>query len=313
MSMTHPPTPQEQEAAARRYEETVRRGTHLIRRRRIAAASGAAIATVGLAIGLLVALPGGKTTKVNIESTSLPPAPTTSATTTPATTTPATTTAPTTAPPTTAVSMSEATTQLDAFVIAIAAREKAAAQAAGVPWNGYMHTPPVVGGCCGLVSIVAFSYDPHATPLQVLRYSDGQWGPLAFLPPPPGQGYAATAGAMNSYWLPTFPEAAISVKDVTGDGRPDFMIPLNAADNLPVAVVSQDGASGSVPWRWVPFAQGSSPTLFYVLPRWSPQIGGSALTSVYNNCVPSCAQGTNYPITWTYQRSAGRFWAPSPP
>ena len=306
MSMSDPPTPLERAAAERRHSGIVRRGGRLRRRRRFLASSGAALASAGLAVGILFALPGGRQTKVNVISP-----PTTSA---PNRSVPASTsqTTVTTTPPTTALPISQATTQLNIYLDSEAARETAAAQAAGQSWYGYLHTPPVADAG-GLVAVAAFSYDPNAKPLQVLGYANGKWSLLAALPTPPDQGFVTPSGAaMNSFWLPDFSGPSIQVADVTGDGRPDFLIPLNAADNLPGAVVSQEGAGASARWRYVPLRQGSSVSPFYVLAR-SPEFRGSTLVSTYDNCTPSCAQGTNYTITWTYERNSGVFWAPNPP
>ena len=116
---------------------------------------------------------------------------------------------------------------------------------------------------------------------------------------------------MNSNWLATFAGAKISVADVTGDGRPDFLIPLNAADNVPGVVVSQDGTSGGEGWRYVPYTQGTLATKSYVFAR-DARFQGHALLTTYNSCSPNCAGGANSTVTWSYETKAGVFWAPTP-
>jgi hypothetical protein len=228
------------------------------------------------------------------------------------TTTTTTTTTTISTPPDTSVSIGVAITQLDAYIGSEARREEAAARAVRQTWNGYLYTPPV-NADGDLVAVVAFSYDPNAKPLQVLGYAHDQWNLLIALSPPPGQGDVTPSGAaMNSYWLADFNRAAISVGDVTGAGRPAFLIPLDGADNVPGALVSQAGATAAAPWRWVPFTEGSSTTPFYVVTR-SPAINGSTLVSTYDNCTPDCAGGTNYTIRWIFEPDTGGFWAPSPP
>ncbi len=104
------------------------------------------------------------------------------------------------------------------------------------------------------------------------------------------------------------PGTAISVADPTGDGRPDFLIPESTADNIPGAVLSEDGPTGQ--WRFIPFT-GPFPTSTTV--GKNPQFRGEALISTYDDCTPDCARGTSYTVTWTYEPNSGSFWAPDPP
>jgi hypothetical protein len=234
---------------------------------------------------------------------------TSTATRPPSTTPPSTTTSLTT--PTTG-SLSQATAELNALLASRAAGEATAARAAGQTWNGYLHTPPVADGGA-LVAVVAFSYDPNTKPLRVLVYTGAQWTEVAELPPAPGPGFGTPpAAGMNSFWLANFDGAAISIADVTKDGRPDFLIPINAADNVPGAVVSQDGTPGGTGWRYIPYLQGSSTTQRYVFAR-DARLQGTTLLTTYDNCNPDCAGGTTFTITWTYQSKNGVFWAPNPP
>jgi hypothetical protein len=293
--------------------ERIRRGYR--RRRTIRQVTAATIAALALsAIGLAVANTlhgGGQSVRVIGRPSPSTTSPTSTATTTPSTTT-ATTKPPTSTTPPSTVPLSEASAQLDAYLSAEASGDHAAARAAGQPWNGYLHTPPV-NDAGSLIAVAAFSYDPNAKPVQVVSYSNGRWVQSAALPAPVGSAsYVPGGAAMNAYWLAYYPGSAISVADVTRDGRPDFLIPLNAADNVPGVVVSQDGGPGGSGWRYVPYTQGSSTARFYTFAR-AAQFRGNTLVTTYDNCNPNCAQGANYTITWTYERTAGAFWAPSPP
>lgn len=205
-----------------------------------------------------------------------------------------------------------ASSELNSYVSAEAARDEATERAVGQPWRGYLYTSPVSDGGT-LVAVAAFSYDPTSKPVQVLGYTGGQWATLAVLPLPPGDAgnpNIPASAAMSPYWLADFSDAAISVADVTGDGRPDFLVPINAADNVPGAVISQDSAQGGT-WRYVPFEYQGVSTKFYELGR-SPEFRGDVLVSTYDNCQPNCAQGATTTVTWSYERSLGLFSAPIP-
>ncbi|HUE58310.1 MAG TPA: hypothetical protein VMO88_01880, partial [Acidimicrobiales bacterium] len=213
-------------------------------------------------------------------------------------------------PDTAPVSSSKVSSELNALIGTEAARDADSARATGQPWNGYLSTNPVSDNGM-LVAVAAFSFDPAGKPLQILGYSNGTWTLLASLSSPPDDPSNTIHGATPSSWLSSVPGAAIEVSDVTGDGRPDFLIPINAADNVPGSVLSQDGGSTSAPWRYVPFVLGSSGTPIYELGL-SPELRGNAVVSTYDNC-PTCAQRTNYSIIWTYDRGTGTFRAPNPP
>ncbi len=185
-----------------------------------------------------------------------------------------------------------------ALVATEAARDSAAATQAGRPAPfAAIHSDPVLDDG-SLVAVVAFSYEPGGHPVQVLGYHAGSWSQLAALLSPSGQpGANIPAGVL--YLLPNTP---VSVADVTGDGRPDFLIFLEAADNTPGVVVSQDGGS----WRYVPFnGPGSGGD---VVAR-NPRFQGNTLLSTYDNCSPDCAQGANSTVVWTYVPSSGEFVA----
>jgi len=216
-----------------------------------------------------------------------------------------TTTAPTTTT-TTAVPVA-ASSQLDTYVADEAATDSAAAAASGVTQR--FGIPPVISVHSApvadegqTVAVAAFSYDPNGHPVQVLAYSAGHWTPVAALAAPTGFGPAVPGSVV------LLTAGPVAVADVTGDGRPDFLLMASAADNVPGFVVSQAGGT----WRYIPFLGPYAPSPTDVLAR-SPQFQGNTLVSDYNNCVPDCAGGQNSTIVWTYQPSTGEFTAPDPP
>jgi hypothetical protein len=89
----------------------------------------------------------------------------------------------------------------------------------------------------------------------------------------------------------------ISIADVTGDGHPDFLVPVDAADNVPGVVVSADSGQ----WRLVPDGTGN---VYYA--RDARFVNGHLVTGE-NDCQPNCAQGTTTQVTWTYRRAPGTF------
>jgi hypothetical protein len=165
-----------------------------------------------------------------------------------------------------------------------------------------VHSAPVKDGS-KTVAVAAFSYSATGHPVQVLSYAAGRWSTVATLGPdlgPPAQPRA------DVNLLSLAPGAPISVADVTGDGLPDFLIIVQAADNTPGIVVSQDGGR----WRYIPNS-GPFPTS-YIVAR-NPRFQNGKLVSEFDDCIPDCASGHTYQIVWTYERSTGDFWAPNPP
>ncbi len=222
---------------------------------------------------------------------------------------PATVSTPSARPPagtpvstTASTSSLQASSRLAALAAAEATRDSGAAARSGSS-NPYtlIHSDPVVDHG-RLVAVVASSYDAAGHPVQILGYSGGTWSPLASLPAPSGQPGADVPPGV----LYLLPDTAISVGDVTGDGQPDFLVLLQAADNTPGFVVTQDGGS----WHYATFAgtNGSAE----VVGR-NPQIRGPTLVSDYDNCIPDCAQGQNSTLVWTYRQPSGPFSATSPP
>ena len=225
------------------------------------------------------------------------PATTTTTTTAPTTTMPATTTTTPTIP-------AAAASELDAYVAAEAATESAAASSSGQPQPFVSdHSAPTVDGSA-IVAVAAFSYDPGGHPVQVLGYSGGRWSEVAGLPGPSEPGTTATA---SSVFLTQGP---VAVADVTGDGRPDFLVEAGGADNIPGFVVSQDGGGGQ--WRYIAFNGPYADTPTEIIAR-DPSFNGNTMETDYNNCLPDCAGGTNTTIVWTYNPSRGLFTAPDPP
>jgi len=224
----------------------------------------------------------------------------------PTTTSPATST--TTAPTTTTTVPPAAAAALETYVADEARTYSAAAAANGVTARYQFapfvsdHSAPVADDG-GTVAVAAFSYDPGGHPVQVLAYRAGHWTHLAGLAAPTDQ-YGANSDPSVAFLT----QDPVSVADVTGDGRPDFLVTASAADNVPGFVVSQAGGA----WRYIPFLGPGAPPHTEVLGR-SPEFRGNSLVSVYDNCVPDCAAGQNTTIVWTYQPSTGEFTAPDPP
>jgi hypothetical protein len=86
----------------------------------------------------------------------------------------------------------------------------------------------------------------------------------------------------------------VQVGDVTRDGHPDFLVPLEAAQPIGV-VISDDGGA----WRDLPVIgrDGSASDPYLGL---SPRFDGGELVSDDRLCEPSCADGDTRTITWRY-------------
>jgi hypothetical protein len=187
---------------------------------------------------------------------------------------------------------------LDAYVAALAATDSAASRASQQPFPFVsVHSPPVADDG-STVAVAAFSYDPGGLPIRILRYQNGQWSQVTGLAAPSDQ-YGSTTTPSVAYLDPQTP----SVADVTGDGRPDFLIFASAADTVPGFVVSEDGGR----WRYIPFS-GSTPGAPAVeVSGRDVRFQGTTVLTDNNNCIPDCAGGTVTPVVWTYDRASGEF------
>lgn len=271
----------ERRVRARRRARTMRRiGAPVV-----VAAAAAAIAVSVFAGGSLrkriETVPATTPTTAAVSSTLVP-------TTTLAPTT--TTVAPTTS---TTISLAGAATALNAYL----ADEPSVAE----------HSAPVRDGS-SVIAVAALNQPPDARPVQVLGWDGTRWSQITDLALPHGQPEClvgcGTAGPNTFFFVAG---GTVSVADVTGDGRPDFLLAYAAADNVPGLVVSQDGADGG--WRFVAHTGAAGLTL--ELAR-DPVFQGGRLVSYYNDCVPDCASGHTSPVYWTYNRSRGYFVTTSP-
>jgi hypothetical protein len=152
------------------------------------------------------------------------------------------------------------------------------------------HSGPVADGD-RLVAVAAVSHAVDGRPIQVLVWDGSQWKQLTDL---------AVANSPPAF--PFAPGYPVSVADVTGDGRPDFLVILQGGDNNPGVIVSEDGSGSG--WRLVP---NTSPSATSVYLGRSPIFQGSRLIAYSNDCNPDCAQGHTTPVNWTYDRSVGDF------
>jgi hypothetical protein len=142
-----------------------------------------------------------------------------------------------------------------------------------------------------LVAVVGVQTGVASGRLIVLGYQGARWKTLARL-------------AVSDF--PIVPANPVPIADVTGLGRPDFLVLVAAADNTPGVVVGQVAGR----WELIPNA-GPFPTSAYVARE--PAFRGDRLVSQYDNCTPNCAAGTVTAIDWTFDRSRGEFTAPNPP
>jgi hypothetical protein len=164
-------------------------------------------------------------------------------------------------------SRAQVNSALDEYVAAQATLAAASAAAAKVRESSpfvSVHSGPVKDGRV-TVAVAAFSYSATGHPVQILSYAAGRWSTVARLGPDVGPPVQPSA---DVFYLA--PGAPVSAADVTGDGRPDFLIMVQAADNTPGIVVSQDGGT----WRYIPNS-GPFPTS-YVVAR-NPRFQGKAL------------------------------------
>lgn len=100
--------------------------------------------------------------------------------------------------------------------------------------------------------------------------------------------------------VPVVPRhARITSGDLTGQGTHDFIVPLLGAD-AELDIVLSD-ASGR--WRPVPFRESGRTLSLVRFLRYS----NGRLSSMENDCQPSCAEGTKRLVQWRYDADAGEF------
>jgi len=151
--------------------------------------------------------------------------------------------------------------------------------------DSVVHTHPIVSGRSH-IAIVGRNRGVHDHVIAVLSLDHVSAIPLANLSLP----------------YPSFefaPDTPLRVADATGDGAPDVLVRLLAADNEPGVVVSNDGAA----WRLVPVS--SDATDVYIAR--DPTFKAGRLTSTSNDCIPDCADGRMTTITWRYDRQGRQF------
>jgi hypothetical protein len=157
-------------------------------------------------------------------------------------------------------------------------------------YGTYYATSGVVNTVDGPIAVVAHSpsgADP--TDIQVLAFRAGRWGERARFTSALSLA-EATSGA-----------TPIVAARLTGATVPDFVVYTHGADFEGASVVSL--ATGT--WRLIPFYQrgiGSD----VIAPNVKVQT--RYLTSVANNCKPTCASSASYTTTnYSYDSSAAAF------
>ena len=138
------------------------------------------------------------------------------------------------------------------------------------------------------IAVVGLQRGAHDHVVEVLDLGSGTARTVAelVLPPP-------------SFDFATLP---VAVADVTGDGRPDFLVRVQAGDDVPGVVVSADGGQ----WRLVPATTGSPPVTGVYVGR-EPSFTDGHLESTFDDCTPDCAAGHLSTLTWAYQRGPAVF------
>ncbi len=129
--------------------------------------------------------------------------------------------------------------------------------------------------------------DPHAPTGRTIRVLD-QVGGGAF----------AVVGLPDG--PPEFPDVltdGVPAADLTGDGRPDYLLPFGVAAGGPVAVVLTDHGGT---WHLAEFRtlDGGTGVLTGLLPR----VGADGrLEILHRSCDPNCAEGTAEWRPWVYE------------
>lgn len=157
------------------------------------------------------------------------------------------------------------------------------AYAAGVP-NVIVKSSPVAFGR-EEIAVLAIGPAGHDHVVRVVSFVNGEWQKVVDIQLP----------APSFDFLPD----PIRIGDVTSDGRPDFVVAVEAADNAPGVVVSD--VSGT--WKVVPLSP--DPTDVYA--ERGPEFRDGQLVNHYNDCSPDCASGHTSDVVWTYAPAAGHF------
>ncbi|MBV8961116.1 MAG: hypothetical protein JOZ37_18705 [Actinobacteria bacterium] len=157
------------------------------------------------------------------------------------------------------------------------------AYAAGVPNVIVKSSPVAVGRDEIAVLAVGPSGNDHV--VRVVSFASGEWQKVVDIQLP----------APSFDFLPD----PIGIGDVTSDGRPDFVVAVEAADNAPGVVVSD--VSGT--WKVMPLSP--DPTDVYA--ERGPEVRDGHLVNHFNDCTPDCADGHTSDVVWTYSTLAGHF------
>jgi hypothetical protein len=140
------------------------------------------------------------------------------------------------------------------------------------------------------IAVVGLEPNRQQRSIVVLDLGSGAAATLADLPLPYPY-FDFTAGT------------TVAIGDVTGDGRPEFLVLLDAADAVPGVIVSNDGGN----WRLLSAApaSGAVPASDSVYFGRAPRFSSSRLQTTVNDCKPYCAAGHTTTVTWLYDRSSG--------
>ena len=196
-----------------------------------------------------------------------------------------TTAAPTTTPTTGATTTSVPTSTSVATTVPVSPAQVLDRWLAAHPQAVLHSTPTKVNG--RMTAIVGVQQSDQARAIEVIAIDGAQPSVLATISLP----------APAFLFDPTLP---VQVADVTGDGQPDFLVRFQAADAQPGVVVSDDGGV----WRLIP----SSPGGVYI--GRAPAFTQGRLTSVFNDCLPTCAAGHDTLRVWRFARAQGVFVTP---
>jgi hypothetical protein len=131
-------------------------------------------------------------------------------------------------------------------------------------------------------AVVGLEPTPQDRRVVVAVYAGGRWVEDASLALPAPWFSFATG------------EARVETGDLTGDGDPDYLLPMAAQG--PTGVVVARLPSG---WAVVPAQRGLGPATPYL--GLDPHIVGDVVVSGYRTCEPSCADGPTLEIEWVFE------------